>query len=243
MAEDPQLRANRLALLAQLQALCSPESRTCRGCPVERAGAYLGRAATQPVGAVAGLGVLHRLPLRVDVPLRDPVRARVRWCCPSRAALRWCASTAARCSACCGGAAGSPTASRAQRLPAGNHMALWKHSSSWETMAMMVVFPRQVWVLKRELVWIPVVGLGLRQLHAIAIDRKAGHSAVVAGARAGQAAPRRRRLDHYLSRRHAHAAGRDPPLRRERRRCSPRRPGGSSCRWRTTPATTGRGAA
>jgi 1-acyl-sn-glycerol-3-phosphate acyltransferase len=45
-------------------------------------------------------------------------------------------------------------------------------------MAMMVVCPRQVWVLKRELLWIPVVGLGLRQLHAIAIDRQAGHSAV-----------------------------------------------------------------
>jgi len=63
-------------------------------------------------------------------------------------------------------------------LPEGCHVALWKHSSSWETMAMMVVFPRQVWVLKRELLWIPVVGLGLRQLHSIAIDRKAGHSAV-----------------------------------------------------------------
>lgn len=63
-------------------------------------------------------------------------------------------------------------------LPPGCHIALWKHSSSWETMAMMVVFPRQVWVLKRELTWIPVVGIGVRQLHAIAIDRKAGHSAV-----------------------------------------------------------------
>ncbi len=63
-------------------------------------------------------------------------------------------------------------------LPEGCHIALWKHSSSWETMAMMVVFPRQVWVLKRELLWIPVVGLGVRQMHSIAIDRKAGHSAV-----------------------------------------------------------------
>ncbi|MBS0366073.1 MAG: 1-acyl-sn-glycerol-3-phosphate acyltransferase [Proteobacteria bacterium] len=63
-------------------------------------------------------------------------------------------------------------------LPAGCHVTLWKHSSSWETMAMMVVIPRQVWVLKRELLWLPVVGLCLRQLHAIAIDRRAGHSAV-----------------------------------------------------------------
>jgi 1-acyl-sn-glycerol-3-phosphate acyltransferase len=43
---------------------------------------------------------------------------------------------------------------------------------------MAVVFPRQVWVLKRELLWIPFVGWGIRQLHAIAINRKSGHSAV-----------------------------------------------------------------
>jgi len=63
-------------------------------------------------------------------------------------------------------------------LPSGCHIAFWKHSSSWETIAMMVLFPRQVWVLKRELLWIPVVGVGVSQMHAIAIDRKAGHSAV-----------------------------------------------------------------
>ena len=66
----------------------------------------------------------------------------------------------------------------AENIPSGNHIALWKHSSSWETVAMAIVFPRQVWVLKRELTWIPAVGWGIRQLHAIAIDRKSGHSAV-----------------------------------------------------------------
>ncbi|MEP7243461.1 MAG: lysophospholipid acyltransferase family protein [Gammaproteobacteria bacterium] len=65
-----------------------------------------------------------------------------------------------------------------ENLPPGNHIALWKHASSWETIAMAVVFPRQVWVLKRELTWIPFVGWGIRQLHAIAIDRKSGSSAV-----------------------------------------------------------------
>jgi 1-acyl-sn-glycerol-3-phosphate acyltransferase len=65
-----------------------------------------------------------------------------------------------------------------ENLPADNHIALWKHSSSWETIAMSLVFPRQVWVLKRELTWIPVVGWGIRQVHAIAIDRKSGRSAV-----------------------------------------------------------------
>lgn len=65
-----------------------------------------------------------------------------------------------------------------ERLPAGNHIALWKHSSSWETIAMNVIFPRQVWVLKRELEWIPAVGWALRLLHAIAIDRGSGRAAV-----------------------------------------------------------------
>jgi 1-acyl-sn-glycerol-3-phosphate acyltransferase len=63
-------------------------------------------------------------------------------------------------------------------LPEGCHVAFWKHSSTWETIAMMAVLPRQVWVLKRELLWIPFVGFGLRLLHSIAIDRKAGHAAV-----------------------------------------------------------------
>jgi 1-acyl-sn-glycerol-3-phosphate acyltransferase len=65
-----------------------------------------------------------------------------------------------------------------EHLPAGNHIAFWKHSSSWETIAMAAIMPRQVWVLKRELQWMPVVGWGIRQLRAIAIDRSSGHSAV-----------------------------------------------------------------
>jgi 1-acyl-sn-glycerol-3-phosphate acyltransferase len=65
-----------------------------------------------------------------------------------------------------------------ENMPPGNHVALWKHSSSWETIAMAVIFPRQVWVLKRELTWIPFVGWGIRQMHAIAIDRRSGSSAV-----------------------------------------------------------------
>ena len=65
-----------------------------------------------------------------------------------------------------------------EHIPPDNHIALWKHASTWETLAIGVVFPRQVWVLKRELLWIPVVGWGIRLLHAIAIDRGAGHTAV-----------------------------------------------------------------
>jgi 1-acyl-sn-glycerol-3-phosphate acyltransferase len=65
-----------------------------------------------------------------------------------------------------------------ENLPPGSHVALWKHSSSWETIAMGLVFPQQVWVLKRELTWIPIVGWGIQQMHSIAIDRRGGKSAV-----------------------------------------------------------------
>jgi 1-acyl-sn-glycerol-3-phosphate acyltransferase len=66
----------------------------------------------------------------------------------------------------------------AERLPAGNHIALMKHSSSWETVAQAVLLPPHVWVLKRELIWIPFVGWGIQQLRAIAVNRGAGPAAV-----------------------------------------------------------------
>jgi 1-acyl-sn-glycerol-3-phosphate acyltransferase len=65
-----------------------------------------------------------------------------------------------------------------ERLPSGNHVALIKHSSSWETVAQVLLLPPQVWVLKRELTWIPFVGWGIRLLRAIAIDRGSGSVAV-----------------------------------------------------------------
>ena len=63
-------------------------------------------------------------------------------------------------------------------IPTGNHIAMWNHSSTWETFAPFVVLPSHVWVLKRELLWIPFVGWGLKRLKPIAIDRGAGHRAV-----------------------------------------------------------------
>jgi len=67
----------------------------------------------------------------------------------------------------------------AANIPAGEAcVALVKHSSSWETFAQAVLLPPQVWVLKRELTWIPFIGWGVRQLHCIALDRGAGGAAV-----------------------------------------------------------------
>jgi 1-acyl-sn-glycerol-3-phosphate acyltransferase len=65
-----------------------------------------------------------------------------------------------------------------ENLPAGNHIALIKHASTWETVAQMVLVPQQVWVLKRELLWLPVIGWSLLLLRSIAVNRGAGGSAV-----------------------------------------------------------------
>ena len=65
-----------------------------------------------------------------------------------------------------------------ENIPAGNHIVMSNHTSAWETIAQFQLFPAQVWVLKRELLWIPFVGWGLKRLRPIAIDRGAGHRAV-----------------------------------------------------------------
>ena len=73
-----------------------------------------------------------------------------------------------------------------EHIPPGAHVSLWKHASTWETLAVNVVIPRQAWVLKRELLWIPVVGWCVRMLHAIAIDRSARSTAVTQVVEQGQ---------------------------------------------------------
>jgi len=65
-----------------------------------------------------------------------------------------------------------------EHLPATSSIVLMKHSSTWETIAQLRIFPQQTWVLKRELTWIPVLGWVLLRLQAIAIDRNGGRTAV-----------------------------------------------------------------
>jgi 1-acyl-sn-glycerol-3-phosphate acyltransferase len=65
-----------------------------------------------------------------------------------------------------------------ERIPTGNHIVMSNHTSAWETVAPFLIFPPQVWVLKRELLWIPFVGWGLKLLRPIAINRGEGHRAV-----------------------------------------------------------------
>jgi 1-acyl-sn-glycerol-3-phosphate acyltransferase len=55
---------------------------------------------------------------------------------------------------------------------------LCKHQSAWETFALQTVFPPQVWVLKRELLWLPFFGWGLALTSPIAINRSDGKGAM-----------------------------------------------------------------
>jgi 1-acyl-sn-glycerol-3-phosphate acyltransferase len=53
----------------------------------------------------------------------------------------------------------------------GNAIILSKHQSSWETIALQKIFPPQVFLLKKSLLWLPVWGWAMAALKPIAINR------------------------------------------------------------------------
>ena len=73
-----------------------------------------------------------------------------------------------------------------ENLPARPSVILSKHQSAWETMAFQLIFPPQVHVLKRELLWIPFFGWGLALMSPIAINRSRGVAAMREIARRGR---------------------------------------------------------
>ena len=64
-------------------------------------------------------------------------------------------------------------------IPAGKVIIASKHQSAWETIVYHLLLPNPVFVLKRELNYIPIVGWYAMGLESIAIDRKAGKRALV----------------------------------------------------------------
>ncbi len=65
-----------------------------------------------------------------------------------------------------------------ENIPKEASIIMCNHQSTWETLALQFIFPPQVWVLKKELLWIPIFGWGLATLSPIAIDRNAGRKAL-----------------------------------------------------------------
>jgi len=62
--------------------------------------------------------------------------------------------------------------------PSRPHVVLSKHQSAWETLAFVNILPRQTWVLKRELMRIPLFGWTLSMLDPVPIDRQGGRRAL-----------------------------------------------------------------
>jgi len=58
-----------------------------------------------------------------------------------------------------------------QKLPTSAYIVACKHQSLWETFALFALLPDPTFVLKRELIWIPVFGWLVRKARMIPIDR------------------------------------------------------------------------
>jgi len=65
-----------------------------------------------------------------------------------------------------------------ENIPLHACVLLAKHQSAWETIAFQTIFPPQIWVMKRSLLFIPFLGWAFAALKAIAIDRRAGREAL-----------------------------------------------------------------
>jgi 1-acyl-sn-glycerol-3-phosphate acyltransferase len=65
-----------------------------------------------------------------------------------------------------------------EHIPTRPTIVVSKHQSAWETILFPSLFPRQVHVVKRELLHVPFFGWGLAMLDPIAIDRGSGSEAL-----------------------------------------------------------------
>jgi 1-acyl-sn-glycerol-3-phosphate acyltransferase len=63
-----------------------------------------------------------------------------------------------------------------------------KHQSAFDTIVWLGLLPRPAYVLKRELLWIPIYGWLVRRARMIAVDREAGGAAMRHLMRAGRQA-------------------------------------------------------
>ena len=75
-----------------------------------------------------------------------------------------------------------------ENMPAGPVIIASKHQSSWETLAYTLLFPDAAIVLKRELLFIPIVGWAMARAGNIAVERGDGAPALRSLVRRSQAA-------------------------------------------------------
>ena len=70
-----------------------------------------------------------------------------------------------------------------EKIPTGPLIVASKHQSMWETFALLQFFDQPLFIVKRELKWIPVFGLYLIKADMIDVDRSAGGRALLKMAR------------------------------------------------------------
>lgn len=66
------------------------------------------------------------------------------------------------------------------RIPSGPLIVAAKHQSTWETFALLSLFKHPIFIIKRELTWIPLFGWFTIKGKMIAVDRGAGSQALAA---------------------------------------------------------------
>jgi 1-acyl-sn-glycerol-3-phosphate acyltransferase len=65
-------------------------------------------------------------------------------------------------------------------IPTGGFIVASKHQSAWETLRLVELFPRPSFILKRQLLWIPLFGWYLKKAGMIPVDRGRGSAAIEA---------------------------------------------------------------
>ena len=73
------------------------------------------------------------------------------------------------------------------KIPPGALIVASKHQSAWETFALMHLFKSPTFVMKRELLWIPVFGWLMMKGRMVGVDRAAGMRALIKLAAAARA--------------------------------------------------------
>jgi 1-acyl-sn-glycerol-3-phosphate acyltransferase len=58
-----------------------------------------------------------------------------------------------------------------ENLPEGSYILAPKHQSAWDTFAFLPWWPDPVYILKRELMWVPIFGWYIAKMDMIPIDR------------------------------------------------------------------------
>ena len=67
-----------------------------------------------------------------------------------------------------------------EKIPPGALIVAAKHQSAWETFALLPLFDNPLFIVKRELQWIPIFGWLMIKGRMVPVDRRAGSAALTA---------------------------------------------------------------